>query len=201
MITRLCIKNPMLGKIKGVCSACGQNTENGFPFPFSENFTGFSYLFHGNCFCPYCYGFFKDPRFRKRSWLATEKEVKFLKRLDCRLNLLDLPEPPFAFYITKAYHRQGWLSGLRCENFSREKFYLLTDFVGTILIESKDIFQMYEIIEFLRGKKISKTKLLTGGFSIFDFRRAINEGWQDFIEKAKAQVKKPLWEVMIYVSE
>ncbi len=49
MLTYLCIKNPPVGDIEGTCCVCGKETLQGMPKPFSDSFTGYSYLTHGNC--------------------------------------------------------------------------------------------------------------------------------------------------------
>jgi len=200
-VTEFCIKEPERGSKQGVCCICGKETKEGHKVPFSDNFTGYSFLIHGDCACPYCWTFFKTQDFRRRSWVATAKEVRFLKRNEVREVMLEPPEPPFFIYVTQSGQRQGWLSALRYISYSRERFFISTDWVGHFMVDRQLAKQMDNLIWLLRDKKISKTALRTGQYSMKQYRLAIEGGWQDLIEEARRYVKNPLWEVMVYVAE
>ncbi len=201
MITYLCVKQPVRGNLEGICVVCGVETKEGHKNTFSEKFTAYSFLTHGNCMCPHCFTFFKDQSFRKKSWITTEKEVKFLKRLECEQYIFNPPSPPFAFYITQSGQRQGWLSGMRFVNYSNNQFYILTDFVGCILVQRKEVEEMHKLIRLLREKGISKTQLRSGEFNMHIYKKAIEGNYHNAIESIKNHIKKPLWEVMLYVAE
>jgi hypothetical protein len=201
MITHLCVQNPVAGELKGVCVVCGQQTLTGYKLPFSDNFTGYSYLSHGDLTCPRCYTFFKTPEFRRKSWIASQDGVLYLKRLECRQHILNPPTPPFFLYITKTGQRQGWLSALKLMNYSQGRFYISTDWVGHFLVERSEALIMATQIAFLREREISKTTLLTGNPSMKQYRLAIEGGWEGEFGKIRKYVKQPLWEVMVYVSE
>ena len=202
-IAQLCIQSPEeKGDITGSCQACGIETKEGLPPPFSDTFTGFPYLVYGNCFCPHCHAFFKNPSLRKRSWIANQKEgVIHLKRLEAREYILNPPRAPFAFYLTRAGKRQGWLSGMRSLNYNREKYQLLTDFAGNVIMEKNEVRKMNELIEKLRKNKVSKTQLLSGNYTMYTYRKAIEGDWEDLIQSAREHIKKPAWEVIVYVNE
>jgi len=198
-IPELCIKSPELGNEKGYCCICGKQTKIGYKFSLSDNFTGFSYLKFGNLFCPYCYTFMKNQNFRKHCWLATQDEILFLKRNEYLPYLLNPPKDPFAFYITKSFKKQGFLSGFQYVNYSQENYIVLTDFVGNVLINLNMAKKMSKLIEFLRERKVSKTQLTTGNYTMFIYKKAINEGWDKKIEETKKYIREPLWEVLCYV--
>lgn len=202
MITHFCIKNSKdTGNIKGICCVCGQKTNEGHKPCFSDNFTGYSYLTHGDCMCPYCYMFFKDQSFRKKSWVATSEGVKFLKRLECKDVILNPPEPPFFLYITQTGQRQGWLSAMKLINYNKEKFYISTDWVGHFLVNMLEVNYIDSLLRILRKEKVSKTALLLGDYNLKLYRKAMEEGWDRLLGEAKNQIKNPLWEVMVYVTE
>jgi len=201
IITHLCIREPVLGNKRGYCCICGEKTNKGHDVPFSNNFTGYSFLTHGDCVCPYCFTFFKNQNFRKKCWIATEKEVLFLKRQECEKYLLFPPDPPFAIYITQSHQRQGWLSGLQFVSFEKERFYILTDFVDVVFANLEWIKKIHFLIEKLRERKVGKEQLRAGEFSMYIYKKAIQQGWDDLLEEAKKYAKQPLWEVMLYVAK
>lgn len=201
MLTQLCVQQPIEGKHKGLCCICGCETDKGHKPSFSDNFTGYSFLTHGNCMCPYCYSFFKDQNFRRKSWLATIEKVRFLQRLECREVILNPPSPPFFIYITQTGQRQGWLSAMRFINHNQKRFYISTDWVGHFLADRDEAQKMHMMISELRAKGINKTALRTGEYTMKQVRTAIENGWHEILLNAKKQVKNPLWEVMLYVAE
>jgi len=199
--SRLCVQQPVKGEIEGHCCLCGMRTKEGFAAGFSNNFTGYSFLMHGNCLCPWCFAFFKNQDFRKKSWVATEHNVTFLKRVECGEVLVNPPQPPFFIYISKTGQRQGWLSALRYVSYSRDYFCVSTDFVGHFWVTIKEVKSAREILIKLREKKVSKTILRTGEYSMYIYKRAVQEGWEDDLVEIKKWIRKPIWEVMVYVAE
>jgi hypothetical protein len=188
------------GEEAGTCILCGVETEEGFPVEFSSTFTAFSHLAYGNVLCPSCNAFFRNQDFRRRSWKITPCGVEFLKREQVLEFLTTEEKPiPFAVYITSTGQKQGWLQGFRYVNFSKQKFFIHTDFVGCVLAEYRQVVEFAELIKFLREKKVSKTELTSGEFSMYTYRRSIENNFELELRKAKEFVSQPLWEVMVYV--
>lgn len=197
----LCIKSPISGNIEGECCVCGVNTNEGHKKPFSNNFVGFSFLTLGDCVCPWCYAFFKEQSFRRKSWIATAETVVYLKRVDCLQYILTPPEPPFFIYITQSGQRQGWIDALRIVNYNRDNFYISTDWTGCFCASKDKIRVYYEIISILRSLKISKTAIRTGEYTMFQYKQILQQKYEKLLQEARKYVGEPLWEVMCYVIE
>jgi len=189
------------GDKKGECIICGKQVSNGFLFPFSDNFVGFSALKYGNVLCPKCYAFVRNQNFRKRSFVATKGKVEFLKRDEMKKKILFPPEPPFFMYLTHSHQKQGWIFDLQKVSFSREDYFLSTDFFdGAITVNRLKALAYNGLIEFLREKGISKTEIRTGNFSSKTYIKARKEGFMEKIISAKHKAGMPLWEVLVYVN-
>lgn len=201
IVTELAIKSPEKGDIKGMCTVCGKDTIEGKENPFSGTFTGYSYLTHGNCTCPHCYAFFKNPNFRKKSWIATNQGTNFIKKNECKNFILSPPKPPFFLYITKSHKRQGWLSALKYISYSKDKFYISTDWIGHFLADKNKANIMIKLIEELRRNKIMKKSLTSGVYTMKETRLSIENNYHDLIKKSKEYTKQQLWEVLVYVAE
>jgi len=200
-VTYLAVKEPLLGALRGRCCVCGKETDSGHPKPFSNTFTGFAHLTYGEVACPHCFSFFKNPDFRKKSWVATADGVQFLDRRDCEKVLLNPPDPPFFIYISSTGQRQGWLSALQLINWSRERFFIATDWVPPFEAFSKELHELHRILTKLRKQRISKISLRTGEFSMTVWKKAFEDNfWQD-LDLVRNYRGNPLWEVLIYVSE
>ena len=188
------------GEAKGTCILCGAETIEGFPVEFSSTFTAFSQLAYGDVFCPKCNAFFRNQDFRRRSWILTKEQVEFAKR-DRILEFLLLTEKPLPFvaYITSTGQKQGWLQGFRYVNFSKQRYFIHTDFVGCVFTEQSQLLEMSKLLRILREKKVSKTELLTGEFSMHTYRKSIEQGFEMQLREAKEYVSQPIWEVLVYV--
>jgi len=199
MLSQL-IKNIKKGNIIGRCVVCGIETKEGLHISVSENFSGWGYFYDGECFCPYCAALFADQNFRKRCWVATKNEIKFMKKAEILKYLLDLPEPPFFIYVTKGGQRQGWLSAMKYVNYSRKQFFVSCDWIEQpIWMTSIDVAKMHKVIQELRGKKLPKTIISSADFGIYWTQKSMKEGWYKLIKYAIKQKGNPAWEVMLYV--
>lgn len=200
-ISHICAQ-PVYGDKQGKCVLCGIETTAGNEINFSDNFTGYSYLCYGDVLCEYCYGFVKNQQFRYHSWIASKGDIKFLQRNECLDYIINPPDPPFAFYITLTNKKQGWLEYYRqAVNYSKNRYVLLTDFAGVVFVELEEAKKMNDIVVFLREKKMPKAQLLQGEFSISLYKKAIEEGWEEYIVEARKNTKKPLWEVIVNVAK
>ena len=199
-IPELCISAPVNGDGIGTCIICGADTQHGHASPLSSSFTASSKLFGGNCACPHCNGFMKEPHYRKKSWLATQDGVVWLKPKECLRYILDPPEPPFVIYITKAGKSQGWLSNIHGVSYSKERFILHTEWMGHFWAEATSAHSMNSLIIELRDHKITKAEL-RGMEKMHTYKRAIEEGWDNLLDVVKQYQRQPLWEVMVHVAE
>jgi len=199
-ITHLFSDGAQKGAMKGTCILCGIETEHGHKPKFSQNFTGYSFLYHGSCLCPECNHFFKNQKMRNKMWIITEDGITFLKKQEVLSHLLNPPEKPFAIYITKSFKKQGWLSGINLVSRGR-KFFILTDFVGNVFTNKDEVKSLSEIILELRKEKVPKQQIASGQFSMSIYRKLLVKGKEQLMEKAKANAGKDIWEVLVYVAQ
>uniref|UniRef100_A0A7C5SZ05 Uncharacterized protein n=1 Tax=Thermocrinis ruber TaxID=75906 RepID=A0A7C5SZ05_9AQUI len=187
--------------MKGECVLCGRATERGHPVEFSENFTSYNLLREGNCICEYCYTLVKNQEFRRRSFVLSREGVRFLSREECREVLLSPPDPPFFIYITQSGQRQGWLSAMHCVSYSKERFWVSTDFVGHFLASLRELKRMDELISVLRKAGVSKSSLRSGELSMAEYRKLFEKNLSHLWNEVREYVKTPEWEVMCYVAQ
>ena len=187
-------------KGKGVCVWCGREVDKVFDIKVSDNFMGWSYFSFGDCMCRYCYAFFSKQSFRKKSWVATKSGVKFIKRDEIMELLLQPPKPPWFLYITKTGQKQGWLHCIHRVNFSSFSFTVAFEpFDFPVQTNISEVHSLHGLLSFLREKKVTKTELLTGAFKMKTYERAIKEGYEEELKRAKKYAGKGIWEVMCHV--
>jgi len=192
---------PTYGNLKGECVLCGRHTESGHPVEFSENFTSYNLLREGDCICEHCYTLLKNQEFRRRSFVLSREGVRFLSREECREVLLSPPDPPFFIYITQSGQRQGWLSAMHCVSYSRERFWVSTDFVGHFLVNLQELKRMDGLIADLRKAGVSKGALRSGELSAVEYRKLFEKNLSHLWNEVRAYVKTPEWEVLCYVAQ
>jgi hypothetical protein len=192
---------PTYGDLEGVCVLCGRHTKSGHTIEFSEKFTSYNLLREGNCICEYCYTLLRNQEFRRRSFVLSREGVRFLSRSECREVLLSPPDPPFFIYITQSGQRQGWLSAMQCVSYSRERFWVSTDFVGHFLANLRELRRMDELIFELRKVGVSKNSLRNGTLSAAEYRKLLEKNLTHLWDATRDYVKTPSWEVMCYVAD
>lgn len=189
------------GILQTTCVCCGENTDAGFTFSFSDNFVGFNRFYYGEGICPICFAFFQDQKYRRSSFIATKESVEFIKNIDFLEKLKTLPEPPFFIYITHTFQKQGWIGDLNKISYSKENFYISTDFFeNAIKVNYNEIIKRIEIVKNLLEKKISKAEITTTEFNSKTYQKAKNENFLDLLKEVKKYKREPLWEVVCYVS-
>ena len=202
MLTRTIINEPEKGGLPGLCVICGQKTENGYKVEFSDNFSGWPFLYSGEVLCEYCHAFVKDQSFRKRSWIAIGNKIEFVKKSELLPYILNRPKEPFFIYLTKGGQKQGWLGSLKFVNNNPDRFFVACDWIDVpVWFNSENVDKMFDLISFLREKKVSKTVLTTGFYTVFQYKKALQEGWAKQLETVKKMCGRPQWEVMVYVCD
>lgn len=100
----------MLTATETNCVFCGsENAENLIVFP--STFTAYQFLQAGNKACPRCAEMFKDPKYRRNSWIIRKGKFKAIKNVPDFL--LNLPSPPFFLYLTKLKRKHGWIRAVQ----------------------------------------------------------------------------------------
>jgi hypothetical protein len=192
---------PTYGELAGKCLLCGRHTKNGHTAEFSEKFTSHNLLREGKCICEYCYTLLRNQEFRRKSFVLSREGVRFLSRAECREVLLSPPDPPFFVYITQTGQRQGWLSAMQCVSYSKERFWISTDFVGHFLANLRELKRMDGLISVLRNVGISKNSLRSGKPSAAEYRKLLERNMTHLLYEMQEYVRTPSWEVLCYVAD
>lgn len=179
---------PVRGTLRGKCVVCGFKTEKGHEIDFSENFTSWSLLQEGNCICEYCYELVKNQDYRRKSWIAGEFGVKFLKREDI-LSVLSSPPVPFSMYISCTGKKQGFLRIVNSVNYSKDRYTIAFD-DELLYIDRHTLLKMKELAE--KARKL--------GFSKSDLNYPSTKCWKhrEICEAILKYSKNPVWGLVVY---
>jgi len=193
---------PQTGNTKGVCVVCGAEVNNGIPLKecVSDNFTGWSYFFSGNCMCPECAYLFSDQTFRRKSWVASLQGFKVFKNDEAQQILFNPPDPPFFIHIAKTGQKQTWLSCIhRVAHNPHKYFFSHEKYDVPILFEHDRAATYIQIIAEAMAKGLTKTELTTGEFKMKTWQKAIEGGYRDFLRELAKFKGDILWEVLVDV--
>jgi len=194
---------PQNGGITGICVLCGKETNYGFKAKdvVSNNFSGWGYMYSGNCFCPVCAYLFSDQVFRHKSWVASEKEFQTFKNDEALKVLLNPPEPPFFIYIAKIGQKQSWLSCLHKVAQSRKNYFIAHEkYDVAIPIQRSEAAKFAKNAQLALDYGITKAELLSGEFHPKTYRLALEGGHESFLNELKGYRKNLTWEVIVDVS-
>ena len=197
------IDRPTFGDASGVCYLCSAETMVGHAKDPSSSFTAWAQCFGGDVICEYCYSMLKDRRFRQRSWMATPGTVRYTTQDDREWllpALLSPPEPPFAFYVTVSYKKQGWITLLNRVSYSGNHYWCGTDFADAAVAMHVDKIRDWSaLLDVLREQKIPKSALVSGMYGPHHYRRAMDTGILPELERARLLAGNPAWEVVVNV--
>lgn len=195
---------PETGNIHGTCVICGANTDIGLSVKnvVSDNFTGWSRLVSGHCFCPDCAYLFSDSTFRKKSWVASAEDgFRTFKNDEAISILFNPPKPPFFIYIAKTGQRQSWLACLHRVAGSRERFFFGHESYDVpILFEWERAADMHSQVVTALQLGITKTELLSGNFRPKTWRIAYESGAASWLKQLSRYKGEILWEVIVDVT-
>jgi len=193
---------PQTGNTKGICVVCGNEVDDGIPVKecVSDNFTGWSYFFAGNCMCPECAFLFSDQTFRRKSWVASLQEFKVFKNDEAQQILFNPPDPPFFIHIAKTGQKQTWLTCIHRVAHSPHKYFFSHEkYDVPILFEHDKAATYIQTIAEAMAKGLSKTELTTGEFKTKTWQKAIEGGYRDFLLELTKFKGDILWEVLVDV--
>lgn len=92
--------------------------------------------------------------------------------------LLDPPEPPFALYLTRGGKRQGWLTLIRYVSWSRERYWVGTDWLERpVQLDRCWVHQVAPLAARLRERKVPVASMLSGSFPPHVWKQALRGGW------------------------
>lgn len=141
------------------CIFCGsQEATEKIVFP--ETFTAYQLLQAGDKACMRCASMFKDPKFRRNSWVMQGDDWM---RIDDVLGFLsDMPEPPFVLYLTLQKRKHGWILAVQNPVLNLERFILCVD-EEKIFFNRPEFNELISFLESLWPKKLPKV-ILKGGY-------------------------------------
>lgn len=152
------------GREEGYCVVCGAYTTRGHRLrrAFSSSFTEYNRLLYwGDVVCPACAAALKTPELRRRSWLATLSELRFLTRTEVYWAVLEPPEPPFALYATRTGKKQGWIVLGAMVAWSREAYPVSFD--GELVwVERRAAHRLHRLLDRLEAAGAKARELLSG---------------------------------------
>lgn len=200
--------NKNSGTVTGTCCICGDENVKGDPTKkvLSSNFTDTDILKPGDMICTYCsvcIGFKqkKTEALRCTSFIATENNLMKLKREDCYKYVINPPELPFVFGVTKSYKKH--ISFKTIVNYDRNIFHVRTDNY-VIKIDTKKDVKLLEIINkwYTRKSKtqtyFTKNEIMNGCLNI----KKIKDYGNDYFEEDQYMLpyrKTALLEFYVYI--
>ena len=189
----------LAGDRAGRCVACGMDTTSGTPAQLSNTFTTAYKLYAGSVLCPHCAPLFKEQSLRRRSWVVSQTEFRYIQRSEWLTTLTEPPEPPFAIYLTLSGQKYGYLSLIRRISTNRDRYWLATDWQESpLLIHRAQLAELIPIVQQLRARGVPKTQLLTAQFNPTTVAKAIKEGWDTMLGTIEHLRGNPTWEVIVY---
>jgi len=184
------------------CCWCGIYDAE-YDLPFSDNFVGYPYLKEERKgLCKYCYAFVSEQKFRKRSWIATEGKVDFVKQKEAYSYLFNPDDNAWFVHITSSGQKQSWLNAIHSVNFSKQRFAVSFEkYDSPIFFTRSHLLAMSEVAKKLREQKITKTEMKCGEFKPKTYEKAIDGDFENLLSEAKEYACTPQWEVVVYGTE
>ena len=160
VLTRL-VEPTTKGNKRGNCIFCMLPTQHGFPLSkIPKTFTDWNYAYQvpSPVICEYCYSFLKNENVRRRSWVITQGNLRFLDRKQVLHVLLEPPQPPFAIYVALKGKKHGWLRLLHKIATNKEQYYIAID--DTLLyIDRTRLRQYVKLLQEARRAGAKKSEL------------------------------------------
>jgi CRISPR type IV-associated protein Csf1 len=200
-IPQLIFTDPQRGNIFGHCVFCNQDTQFGWRVKdtVSDNFTGWSNMMAGDCACEYCHQFFSDQIMRRKSWVATDGNLRILEKEEKKTILFEPPKPPFFIYLVFTGQKQGWIGSFQHVAYSQDAYYFAHEKRGEIFFIRKLAEEYRSKIRKALGLKIKKTELKQD-FRMKTWERAWKEDFEHLLREIEKFKHNNLWEVLVELS-
>ncbi len=175
------------------CVFCGvELTSNAKAIQFPTTFTAYQLLQAGNKACPQCAKMFSEPEYRRNCWILKDGKLKVIEHpLEF---LLNLPEPPFLFYLTKTKRKHGWIRAVQNPVLGTKRFILVVD-EDKIYFDAKVYAELYGFCKNLFARRISKAIML-GGMPKPSELQKNGLSWQE-VFRLRALQHNPLWIIIV----
>jgi len=189
---------PSLGKINGVCSFCGLETEHGHKFD-SKTFTTFQFLMSGNVICEYCVKMLENSSIPyKGHFVCTENDFAPFKHDMAEDIFRNPPDKPFVMYFTQTWKKQGWTLLLNRVNYSQE-FYVVGCDYDLINVNSEERENCFADIRYLQNAGLKKSEMTSGVINGKLMEKL--DDLKHILHMLEVRRKDPLWELCVYVAK
>lgn len=162
----------------GICNSPGTRKIN-----VSANFTNYD-LIKSEYVCEKCYGFLKDPKMRRSSWIMYKSQIKFIKNDSILKSIINIDEFPNKIFCTTSFKKHGFFK--TNWNYTTDKIHILFDdfcFISRVE-EIKEIAKILN--QFYLDNGFTKTEIKTGCYNI---KKILNFGVFEF-KKIEDKIKK-----------
>lgn len=138
-------KTVQKGNLEGQCCFCGSESNQLVPFPSKKKFTLSEFIIDSNYICPYCLQMYNTQALRYSHWVLSKTEWKKVEAKNVLQTLLET-SPPFVFFTSKTFKRQGWIRLLR-NNYVSDPSFLIWVYENELMMMKRS--DLDEILAFL----------------------------------------------------
>ena len=166
------------------CVICGKRPGE-HDLPFSQNFVGYAYLFHGSKICSLCKKLVSDE-YRRSNWLLSGDQIKVLSKEDVREILKDPPREGI-IYVKSGGRKYTYLGALRYSG-----LIIVGEDEGVFFINRERLLKLLSLAESSYAFFKKKSILLSG---------CPPKAWEnrDLCEKIEEVRRCPEWPLLVRI--
>lgn len=176
------------GNLQGTCKMCGCDTAHGFwakDYIKDARFTNFDELenVQSDVICEYCSACMKEPKLRRSSYIADEKQIVFLKKNDIENYVFDLGnivQGKFVVCITESFKKHTSFKAVVNRDTNK---YTVTHENYKFVFDTRKMKKVYAVLNEMY-LYFSKDELLTGDYNAYYIIEYMKSGHteQEFLQ-------------------